>query len=169
MVRPGDEPVHALGKREHGEGHVLHRRPNERDPILIAAEHELLEIGLNRAHWRHRRIEGRAQPEQQEDRPLQQYPILRNLEGTRQLAERDVELTQIGKHLRFGADIHLNVTQAERLERHLLEKAALEILDDPLGDVFLVRRAAVELDVSDEPHAPQRTRDFPGIPLDHAL
>src|SRR5690349_1481064 len=168
-IRARDESRHALWQRQHRQRHVLHRRPNECDHIVVAAEDEVLEVRLNRSHRCHRWIERRAQTEEQQDRPLEEHPILRHLKSLCQLTKGHIELSQIGEHLGLGANVDLNILEAERLERHLLEEAALEVLDDALGDSLLIRCATILLDAGDEAHSPQRARDLRRLALDHAL
>src|SRR5947208_15508380 len=99
----------------------------------------------------------RAEAEQEEQRALEEHPVLRYLERRRQLAEGDVELPEIGHRLELGLHVDLNVAQAPGLDGHLLEEATLEVLDHTLGDVSLVRFDGAR----HEAHAPHRTDDLP--------
>src|SRR5689334_22179375 len=94
-IRAGEETLDPLRNRQRRQRHVAYGGTHERHPVPIAAEHELLEVRLNRPHRVHRWIEKRAEAEQEEQRPLEQYPVLRNLECRRQVAEGDVELPQV--------------------------------------------------------------------------
>ena len=64
-------------------------------PLLLLAEQEALEVGLDDVGRVHLRIERRADAQQQQQRPLEQDPLLGDVERVAQLAQADVHLAQV--------------------------------------------------------------------------
>src|SRR5688572_32278058 len=59
--------------------------------------------------------------------------LFRSVEDLVEVAQRDAEPAQVAEGLQLDAGVEAHLREVPRLERHLLEEAAVEVGDHPLG------------------------------------
>src|ERR1019366_10089128 len=106
--------------------------------------------------------EQRAAPVEQQDRPLEEHPVLGNVERARELAQTDVHALEVEQVLETALRIDLDVFEVQAVEANLFLEAPVKVLDDALAHAFVDR-------AGDEAHLAQRLHQAIGVAAEDAL
>src|ERR1019366_844401 len=160
-VGPREVPAHILGERHRAHRHVAHGLDGDLGEVAVA-EHEVLQIRLDDCDRVEVGVAQRSAPVEEQDRPLEEDPVLGNVERPRELAEADVHALEVEEVLEPALRIDLDVFEVQAVEADLFLKAPVEVLDDALAHA-LVDRAR------DEAHLPERLHQAIGVAAEDAL
>jgi hypothetical protein len=104
-------------------------------PFTLLTEEKAFEIGLDDGGGVEVRIEGGADPEQQQQGPLQQDPFLRNLEGVLEIGQADVQRAQIEQGSQLVPGIEFQILERPALDANLAAQTLVKKFHHPIEHV----------------------------------